>query len=121
MQEAPKITKDLLKIDWSKTASEIHNLIRGLSPVVDNETLLKDIAICPSAWFLLQDENGNNKRIKLQLTKLSPATQKTSLSIDTDNTDSYIVKDFPQYHTEISLLDFKPLKFIFIFYIQYKI
>lgn len=85
MKDAPKITKDLLKINWSKTAIEIHNLIRGLSPVLDGENLLKDVAICPSAWFLLQDDNGDNKRIKLQLTKLSPATKSIPLSIDTDN------------------------------------
>ena len=29
---APKITKELCKIDWSKPAENIHNLIRGLSP-----------------------------------------------------------------------------------------
>ncbi len=30
---APKITKEICKIDWSKTAEEIRNLIRGLSPI----------------------------------------------------------------------------------------
>lgn len=30
---APKITKEIAKIDWNKSANEIHNLIRGLSPV----------------------------------------------------------------------------------------
>jgi methionyl-tRNA formyltransferase len=30
---APKITPELCKIDWSRTATEIKNLIRGLSPV----------------------------------------------------------------------------------------
>ncbi len=29
---APKITKEICKIDWDKPAKEIHNLIRGLSP-----------------------------------------------------------------------------------------
>ncbi|MDH7604211.1 MAG: methionyl-tRNA formyltransferase [Melioribacter sp.] len=29
---APKITKELCRIDWSKSAREIHNLVRGLSP-----------------------------------------------------------------------------------------
>jgi methionyl-tRNA formyltransferase len=29
---APKITKEICKIDWNKSAKEIHNLIRGLSP-----------------------------------------------------------------------------------------
>ena len=31
--KAPKITKDIAKIDWNKSAREIVNLIRGLSPV----------------------------------------------------------------------------------------
>jgi methionyl-tRNA formyltransferase len=30
---APKITKEICKIDWNKSATEIHNLIRGLSPI----------------------------------------------------------------------------------------
>ncbi|MCW8810864.1 MAG: methionyl-tRNA formyltransferase [Ignavibacteriaceae bacterium] len=29
---APKITKEICKIDWNKSATEIHNLVRGLSP-----------------------------------------------------------------------------------------
>jgi methionyl-tRNA formyltransferase len=29
---APKISKEITKIDWNKPAEEIHNLIRGLSP-----------------------------------------------------------------------------------------
>lgn len=29
---APKITKEVCKIDWNKRAEEIHNLVRGLSP-----------------------------------------------------------------------------------------
>ncbi len=29
---APKITKEICKIDWNKPAEEIHNLVRGLSP-----------------------------------------------------------------------------------------
>lgn len=29
---APKITKELCQIDWSRSAVEIHNLVRGLSP-----------------------------------------------------------------------------------------
>ena len=30
---APKITKEIAKIDWNKPAYQIHNLIRGLSPI----------------------------------------------------------------------------------------
>lgn len=44
---APKITKELCQIDWNKPASDIHNLIRGLSPV-------------PGAYFIYK-----NKRYKI--------------------------------------------------------
>lgn len=30
--KAPKITTDICNIDWNRSASEVHNLIRGLSP-----------------------------------------------------------------------------------------
>lgn len=40
---APKITKEICKIDWNKPAAEIHNLIRGLSPY-------------PGAYFEFKDK-----------------------------------------------------------------
>lgn len=58
---APKITKEICKIDWNKPAEEIHNLIRGLSPY-------------PAAFFIY-----NEKVIKVYRTevvkeiKLEPA------------------------------------------------
>ena len=45
LKHAPKIFTETCKIDWNKTADEIHNLIRGLSPFpgafsyLDNKTL----------------------------------------------------------------------------------
>ena len=85
MLEAPKLTKKLLKIDWNKTANEIHNLVRGLSPFLDNNIKLKDIAICPSAWFILQDDKGIEKRIKLHLSEVVSNNSDKLLSIKTDN------------------------------------
>ena len=85
ISEAPKITKELLKIDWNKSANEIHNLVRGLSPYLDNNTKLKDIAICPSAWFILQDDKGIEKRIKLHLSEVVSNNSDKLLSIKTDN------------------------------------
>ena len=85
MSEAPKLTKDLLKIDWSKSANEIHNLVRGLSPFLDNNTKLKDIAICPSAWFTLKDDKGIHKRIKLHLSEVVSNNSNKTLIIKTDN------------------------------------
>ena len=85
MLEAPKLTKELLKIDWGKSANEIHNLIRGLSPFVDNNTQLQDVAICPSAWFILQDNNRVQKRIKVHLSEVVSTQSDNLLSIKTDN------------------------------------
>jgi len=47
---AQKIDKAEARIDWSKPAAEVHNLIRGLSPF-------------PGAWFELE-LNGTKTRIK---------------------------------------------------------
>lgn len=40
---APKLTKEECKIDWSKSAREIHNLVRGIYK-------------CPSAYFVYNDK-----------------------------------------------------------------
>jgi len=63
---APKITPETGKIDWTKSAGEIHNLVRGLSPV-------------PCAYLF-----HNNKKIKLYKTqvikKVNPIPQKINQS-----------------------------------------
>lgn len=43
LHHAPKIFKETCKIDWTKSAESIHNLIRGLSPY-------------PAAWTEFQDK-----------------------------------------------------------------
>jgi len=44
LKTAYKLNKDNCKIDWTKSGTEIHNLIRGLSPY-------------PAAWCYFKDEN----------------------------------------------------------------
>lgn len=53
---APKITKEICEIDWKKSAEEIHNLVRGLSPH-------------PTAFFIY-----NNKVIKIYKTEIVTGT-----------------------------------------------
>jgi len=50
---APKITKEICQIDWNKSALEIHNLVRGLSPH-------------PAAFFIY-----NEKVIKVYKTEIA--------------------------------------------------
>jgi len=61
---APKITKDVAKIDWNKPAYQIHNLIRGLSPI-------------PGAFF-----EHNRKIIKIYKTEIVEREDLTPLEFD---------------------------------------
>jgi methionyl-tRNA formyltransferase len=58
LKDAPKIFSETCKIDWQKSAHEIYNLIRGLSPY-------------PGA-FLLADENGKTLNIKVFSAEILP-------------------------------------------------
>jgi len=87
LKKAPKIKKELLKIDFDKDIYSVHNHIRGLSPFLENRQLLSGVEICPSAWFYL-----NNKRIKVQKTLITEIKNPNS-KIDTDN-KSYLHINF---------------------------
>ncbi len=56
---APKITPEMCKIDWSRSASDIHNQVRALSPR-------------PGAWTQVL-VHGQPKRLKVLRTRLSEA------------------------------------------------
>lgn len=51
---APKIFKDTCRIDWSRNALEIHNLVRGLSPY-------------PAAWTTFVDARTPGKSVDLKI------------------------------------------------------
>ena len=78
-KKAPKINKELLRINWGQSIDQIHNKIRGLSPFLDYNELLQDVSICPCAWFYL-----NNKRIKVQKSSICEKINDSKI-IDTDN------------------------------------
>ncbi len=84
ISEAPKLTKELSKINWEINAKEIHNLIRGLSPILSENEILKEVSICPSAWFNFQ-VNDKEIRTKLLLSKFSEKTDNKIGKIETDN------------------------------------
>lgn len=52
LKKAPKIFKEDMKIDWSRDATDVVNLIRGLSPY-------------PAAWTTFTDEKGNDVTAKI--------------------------------------------------------
>lgn len=78
---APKLFKENTRINWNKTAREIHNLVRGLSPY-------------PVAWSVWIDKNGDRKQVKLVETKRTGETGKRDLSLEaTKSTIYYHARD----------------------------
>lgn len=67
---AGKLTTDNTRIDWERSALEIHNFIRGLSPY-------------PSAWTTLfegnEDEKNKNNRYKIILSELDTSLKDNTL------------------------------------------
>jgi methionyl-tRNA formyltransferase len=63
LKHAPKIFKEHCKIDWSKSAHEIHNLVRGLSPY-------------PAAWTELKNDAGAPVILKIYKTTIGEDTGK---------------------------------------------
>ena len=57
LKPAPKIFRDTCRINWNQSANDIHNFIRGLSPV-------------PAAWTLLLN-NGKEEPVKIYRSHLS--------------------------------------------------
>jgi methionyl-tRNA formyltransferase len=57
---APKLFKDNTRVDWSRTASELHDFIRGLSPF-------------PSAWSELHGKDGSVTGVKVFEVRPEPA------------------------------------------------
>lgn len=56
IREAPKIFREDCRIDWTKSANDIHNLVRGLSPY-------------PAAWTELEEANGKRTVMKIYRTE----------------------------------------------------
>ena len=69
---APKITKEICEIDWNKSAVEIHNLVRGLSPN-------------PAAFFIF-----NEKVIKIYKTEVVERTDLKPFQIEQTKTELVI-------------------------------
>ena len=102
-KKAPKINKELLRINWDQSIDQIHNKIRGLSPFLDYNELLQDISICPCAWFYL-----NNKRIKIQKSSICEKINDSKI-IDTDN-KTYLNINFSQKALSLEMIQIEGKK-----------
>lgn len=83
---APKIKKETCKINWEKSAEEIHNLIRGLSPY-------------PDAFFRL-----NEKNYKVYKSEISDCTKLKPFEIEQTKSEIFIGSTT----TAIKILELQP-------------
>ncbi len=84
-KKAPKLTKEICRINWNEDCKKIHNKIRGLSPVVNEFEIEKDISIFPGAWSTIKT---NQNEIKVKIYESDYELQKHNLvfgDIVTDN------------------------------------
>ena len=63
LKPAPKIFKETCKIDFGQSATQIHNLVRGLSPY-------------PAAWCELVSKKGEATPVKIFETEVIPSESK---------------------------------------------
>ncbi len=89
--KAPKLSKEICKIDWQESARNIHNLVRGLSPLINQNIILNNVSICPCAWFVIEDDNLKRKRVKLLLTEVLEDKMDIKLDFKTDNKSFFYI------------------------------
>ena len=77
---APKITKDMTIINWSRPARELHNLVRGLTPIPSATTIIKGKRIKIQETRVDNDDNGSN-----YLPGEITAIKKSIVSVQTGN------------------------------------
>ena len=58
---APMLDKEMSKIDWNKTSQEIHNLVRGLNPIMGTYTFFGEKKIKIWKTELLKEDSRTGK------------------------------------------------------------
>ena len=77
IKTAPKIFKETCEIDWTKTAKQVYDFVRGLSPV-------------PGAWTTLIGPDGKEMVLKVYKTRKTDRQGQGSGVISTDGKALYI-------------------------------
>ena len=80
IKTAPKIFKETCEIDWTKTAKQVYDFVRGLSPV-------------PGAWTTLIAPDGKETVLKIYKTRKTDRQGQGSGVITSDGKALYISAD----------------------------
>ena len=77
LKAAPKIFKETCEIDWTKTAKQVYDFVRGLSPV-------------PGAWTTIIGPDGKETMLKIYKSHKTDRVGQGSGVISTDGKNLYI-------------------------------
>ena len=77
IKHAPKIFKETCEINWTRTAKQVYDFVRGLSPV-------------PGAWTTLVAPDGKETVLKIYKTRKTDRPASTCGSVVTDGKALYI-------------------------------
>ena len=92
LRPAPKIFKETCMIDWSKSAKQVYDFIRGLSPY-------------PAAWTTLVDANGTEAVLKIyEVERISAVQPRPCGTVETDG------KSYLYVHTADGALGIRSLQ-----------
>ena len=92
LRPAPKIFKDTCRIDWNRSAKQVYDFIRGLSPY-------------PAAWTTLVDTNGTETVLKIyEAERLSAVQPRPCGTLETDG------KSYLYVHTSDGALSIRSLQ-----------
>lgn len=77
IKNAPKIFKETCEIDWTKTAKQVYDFVRGLSPY-------------PGAWTTLVAPDGKETVLKIYKTRKTDRTGLTNGDMNSDGKILYV-------------------------------
>lgn len=102
---APMLEKKMAQIDWKKSAKEIHNLVRGLDPIIGAYTFYNGKKIKIWKTQIENETSDNQKEIRIENGQVINV-EKNKLTIKTGNGEINILEIQPENKKRMPIKDF---------------
>ena len=102
---APMLDKKMAQIDWNKSAREIHNLVRGLDPIMGTHTFYNGKKIKIWKTQIEKENSDNQKETKVENGQVTNV-EKNKLTVKTGNGELNILEIQPENKKRMPIKDF---------------
>ena len=102
---APMIDKKMAQIDWNKSAREIHNLVRGLDPIMGTFTFYNGKKIKIWKTQIEKENSDNQKETKVENGQILNV-EKNKLTVKTGKGELNILEIQPENKKRMPIKDF---------------